>query len=364
MNSDLLVDLGRRSYSIQFGRELNRQIRAKVAELTSEGGRGVALTDSQVATRQEEYAGSAFADLPVLTIPDGEGSKSLESLGRVIDFLAEKKVDRTGFLFAFGGGVIGDLGGFAAASFLRGIDFYQVPTTLLSMVDSSVGGKTGINIRAGKNLMGAFHQPRGVFVDTGLLETLSLNEFSSGMAEVIKTALLADEELFRRLTGLKRLNPRSEELIDVVRTCCRIKAKVVMDDEKEIAESGGRALLNLGHTFGHAIEAATDYGRYLHGEAVSVGLVMAARLSQKLGLIETAEVDSIIELLVRYDLPTRLFEPISEERLLEAMTRDKKVKKGRLRFIVLSRIGAAVTADDIGKPLIRELLAETGADNR
>ena len=362
MNDNLGVDLGPRSYNIQFGRELNGQIRAKVVELTSEGRRGVALVDSQVAEKQDEYAGSAFGDLPALTIPNGEGSKNLETLGRVIDYLAESKVDRTGFLFAFGGGVIGDLGGFAAASFLRGIDYYQVPTTLLAMVDSSVGGKTGVNIKAGKNLIGAFHQPRGVFIDTGLLETLSLNEFSSGMAEVIKTALLADKELFRVLVGAQRLSPESGELLDVVRRCCRIKSRVVMDDEKEVVEAGGRALLNLGHTFGHAIEAATEYSRYLHGEAVSVGLVLAARLSQRLGLIETAEVESIVELLARYDLPTRMLEPISEDRLMEAMTRDKKVKKGKLRFVVLSRIGQAVTRDDIPEPLIRALLADAGAE--
>lgn len=361
MNDNLSVDLGPRSYNIQFGRELNHRLRAEITQLTSEGRPGVVLVDSLVAEKQYEYVGSAFGELPTFVVPNGEGSKNFETLGRVIDYLAESKVDRTGFLFAFGGGVIGDLGGFAAASFLRGIDYYQVPTSLLAMVDSSVGGKTGVNIKAGKNLAGAFHQPRGVFIDTGLLETLPLNEFSSGMAEVIKTALLADEEFYRFLFKAQRLSSENGELLDMVRRCCRIKASVVTGDEKELAGQGGRALLNLGHTFGHAIEVATNYSCYLHGEAVSVGLVLAARLSQELGLIETAEVESIVALLARYDLPTRMLEPISKDRLIDAMKRDKKVKKGKLRFVVLNRIGRAEMWDGIPEVLIRELLADAGA---
>ncbi len=362
MKDNLSVDLGPRSYSIQFGYELNHRLRAKIGQLTLEDRRGVLLVDSLVAEKQYEYIRSAFGNLPTFVIPNGEGNKNFETLRRVIDYLAESQVDRAGFLFAFGGGVTGDLGGFAAASFLRGIDYYQVPTTLLAMVDSSVGGKTGVNIRAGKNLAGAFHQPRGVFIDTGLLETLPLNEFSSGMAEVIKTALLADEEFYRVLFKTQRLSPDNGELLsDIVKRCCRIKASVVIGDEKELAVQGGRALLNLGHTFGHAIEVATNYSCYLHGEAVSVGLGLAARLSEELGLIETAEVESIIELLARYDLPTKMLEPISKDRLIEAMTRDKKVKKGKLRFVVLNRIGRAELRDDIPEVLIRKLLADAGA---
>src|SRR6185295_4410937 len=196
----------------------------------------------------------------------------------------EAKLDRGGVLFAVGGGVIGDLGGFAAAAWLRGIEYYQVPTTLLAMVDSSVGGKTGINLASGKNLVGAFHQPRAVFISTGLLSTLPPREFAAGMAEVIKYGLLGDAPLFAQLEEAP-LTIANARLAAVVRQCCALKARIVEADERETAKEGGRALLNLGHTFGHAIENVAGYGEYLHGEAVAIGLCAAARLSQKLGYI-------------------------------------------------------------------------------
>jgi 3-dehydroquinate synthase len=277
------------------------------------------------------------------------------------DWLAASNIDRSGALFALGGGVIGDLVGFAAASYLRGIDFYQVPTTLLAMVDSSVGGKTGINIAAGKNLVGAFYQPKAVYVDTGVLASLPEREFSAGMAEVIKYGMLYDEALYAHLRGSERMRYDHEALPGVIRRCCEIKAAIVRTDEKEIAASGGRALLNLGHTFAHGIENAAGYGEYLHGEAVSIGLVMAAKLSQRMGKLQQADVDSVAHLLDRYALPTALRAPLQIKDLWEAMMRDKKVRAGKLRFVAMERLGRAMTVDDVPEEWIRELWIEAGA---
>ncbi|MGH7945990.1 MAG: 3-dehydroquinate synthase family protein, partial [Opitutaceae bacterium] len=263
MADNLGVNLGERSYLIRFGRDLRSDVRAEVGRLADAGRRAVVLTDTNIARAQAAALASMFADAPTMAVEPGEGAKSLAGFGRVLDFLAEQKIDRGGALFAVGGGVVGDLGGFAAAAWLRGIDFYQVPTTLLAMVDSSVGGKTGINIAAGKNLVGAFHQPREVFISTDLLTTLPPREFAAGMAEVIKYGLLGDGDLFSDLETrpLRATDPR---LVSVVRRCCEIKARIVEADERETAKEGGRALLNLGHTFAHAIENVAGYGAYLH----------------------------------------------------------------------------------------------------
>ena len=361
MSYDLEVDLGERGYRILVGEELLDRVHKAVDVLRAENRNGAVLTDEGVYSHQREYIEKAFPDLPLLVLPSGEETKALEHLGRVYDFLSERKVDRTGYLFAFGGGVVGDLGGFAAASYMRGIDYYQVPTTLLAMVDASVGGKTGINLRRGKNLVGAFYQPKAVFADTDLLRTLSSREFSSGMAEVIKSGLLADVELFTTLESLDRLEPGHKELPRIIHSCCAIKGRIVMDDERENAPSGGRALLNLGHTFGHAIEAVTNYAEYLHGEAVAVGMVLAARLSCRIGLLKEAEVGAISTLIAKYDLPVRLANPLSVGRLLEAMQRDKKVRYGTMRYIVLDKIGSAVSRNDAPSELVRELWMEAGA---
>jgi len=296
----------------------------------------------------------------MLVLPPGEETKSLESLGRVLDFLAAQGVDRRGVLFAVGGGVIGDLGGFAAATYLRGIDYYQVPTTLLAMVDSSVGGKTGVNLRAGKNLAGAFHQPRGVFISTDLLATLPAREFAAGMAEVIKYGLLGDRRLFGRLEGAP-LTVASAELPAVIRRCCAIKARIVEADEYERAVEGGRALLNLGHTFGHAIEQATGYRRYLHGEAVAIGLAAAARLSREIGLLASADVVRVDAVLNAHALPTRLGTPLPLTALATAMARDKKVRAGLPRFVVIRRLGEAVTRDDVPPAAVETVWREVGA---
>jgi 3-dehydroquinate synthase len=235
-----------------------------------------------------------------------------------------------------------------------------VPTTLLAMVDSSVGGKTGINISAGKNLVGAFHQPRGVFVSTGLLGTLPAREFAAGMAEVIKYGLLGDPDLLAQLER-EPLTIASTEVAAVVRRCCALKARIVEADERETAKDGGRALLNLGHTFGHAVENAAGYGEYLHGEAVAIGLCAAARLSQKLGALIAADVARVERVIAAHGLPLELRSALGYPELHAAMTRDKKVRAGGLRFVVLKRLGEAATQGEIPPGLIEESFREVGA---
>ncbi len=358
MAETLNVNLGKRSYPIHFGSDLGNEVRAEIARLAAAGRRAAVVTDRNVLA-----AGALQMmadDTPVLAVEAGEGTKSLDGLGRVLDFLAAQKLDRGGALFAVGGGVIGDLGGFAAAAWLRGIDFYQVPTTLLAMVDSSVGGKTGINIAAGKNLVGAFHQPRGVFVSTDLLATLPTREFAAGMAEVIKYGLLGDAELLTRLERAP-LTVTSTDLLAVIRRCCALKARIVESDELEMSRDGGRALLNLGHTFGHAIEQVAGYGKYLHGEAVGIGLCAAARLSQKLRCIAMTEVARTDAVLAAHGLPVRLMEPLPLADLVAAMSRDKKVRAGLPRFVVLRKIGEAATRAGVPLELAESAFREVGA---
>lgn len=356
----LRVNLGERSYEISFGAELVSLLEGAVETLVRQGRKIALLTDRNVAAHADASLRTLFGAAPRLVVEPGEKSKSLEGLGEVLDFLANHRLDRSGVLFVVGGGVIGDLGGFAAATWLRGLDFYQVPTTLLAMVDSSVGGKTGINLKAGKNLVGAFHQPRGVFVATDLLATLPSREFAAGMAEVIKYALLGDEGLLRELET-SPLTATSPGLAAVIRRCCAMKARIVEADERETAREGGRALLNLGHTFGHAIEQVTGYGAYLHGEAVSIGLCAAARLSQKLGFLTSADVARVDAVLAAHALPIRLREPLPLERLFAAMARDKKVRAGLPRFVVLQKLGLAATQDNVDPALAEAAFREVGA---
>jgi 3-dehydroquinate synthase len=362
MAETLTVSLGARSYPILFGAALTGEVRAEVDRLVAGGRKLAVVTDRRVAEAQGATLRTMFGLAPVLTIEPGEESKSLAGLAKALDFLASERLDRSSALFAVGGGVIGDLAGFAAASYLRGIDYFQVPTTLLSMVDSSVGGKTGINLAAGKNLAGAFHQPRGVFIATGFLDPLPAREFAAGAAEVIKYGLLGDGALFQRLEKTP-LAPTNADLPEVIRRCCEIKARIVEADERELAEDGGRALLNLGHTFAHAIEQATGYGAYLHGEAVAIGLVAAARLSAKIGDLKAAEAGRIEAVIARHQLPLRLRKPIKLADLRAAMGRDKKVRAGKARFVVIRKIGEAAVRADVAPELVEACWLEAGAES-
>jgi 3-dehydroquinate synthase len=360
MSESLTVNLGERSYTLRIGADLTREVRDYVDALQSQGRRVALVTDRRLAECQADALAAMFGDVPRFAVAPGEDSKSLGSFGALLDFFAELSLDRTSTIFAAGGGVIGDLAGYAAASFLRGVDFVQVPTTLLAMVDSSVGGKTGINLKAGKNLVGAFHQPKGVFIDTDLLATLPPREFAAGMAEIVKYGLLGDPELFAQLER-QPLTPGDPRLASVIRTCCALKAKIVEADERETAREGGRALLNLGHTFGHAIEQVTSYKAYLHGEAVAIGTAAAARLSEKLGLVSAEAVRRVEAVLAAHHLPISLKDPLRLDALMAAVGRDKKVRAGMPRFVVLNSLGEAATRSGIGSETVEACFREVGA---
>jgi 3-dehydroquinate synthase len=360
MGEALIVNLSERSYPIAFGEDLTAAIGRAVENVLADDRRVAALVDQSVGNVHLQFVREALKGAPVMEVPSGETSKSLSIFGRALDFMADQKLDRRSVLFVVGGGVTGDVGGYAAASYLRGIEYYQVPTTLLSMVDSSVGGKTGINLSAGKNLVGAFHQPCGVFISTNLLSTLPAREFAAGMAEVIKYGLLADAALFAQLEE-RPLTVASRDLAGVIRRCCEIKAAIVEKDERETAKEGGRALLNLGHTFGHAIENVAGYGAYLHGEAVAIGLCAAGRLSQKLGYLKADDVARVERVVAAHALPTRLRSPLSYGELHAAMARDKKVRAGGLRFVLLKKLGDAHTQGEVPVPLVEASFREVGA---
>lgn len=360
MADELVVELGEKSYPIQFPGDAAAAIRARLSAHEAHGRQNILLTDDGVARAQSEFLAHAFGATPRLIVPAGERTKSLETLGKVLDFLASNRVNRQGVLWVVGGGVVGDLGGFAAASYLRGIGYVQVPTTLLAMVDSSVGGKTGINLGAGKNLVGAFHHPEAVYVGREFLRTLPAREFAAGMAEVIKYGLLGDVALFAQLEQ-SPLDARSAQLPGVIRRCCQLKAGVVRADQFERAPEGGRALLNLGHTFGHAIEQVTGYTTYLHGEGVAIGLVAAARLSRQLGLLAEDEVRRVEKAIAAHQLPVRLRGPLPLADLQSATTRDKKNRADGVRFVILHALGQAATRSGIAPATVEGVWREVGA---
>ena len=282
--------------------------------------------------------------LDVVRIGDGERFKTLATYAEVIDRLVAKGHNRDTTVLALGGGVVGDVAGFAAATYQRGVGFVQVPTTLLALVDSAVGGKTGVNHPGGKNLVGAFHQPRAVVADVATLGTLPSREFGAGLAEVVKYGVIADAGFFAWLEGnaADLLARDASALLHAVRRCCEIKAEVVAADERE---QGGRAILNFGHTFGHAIEAATGYRRFRHGEAVAIGMAMAMELSVRLGRAKPADAERVRNLLAALRLPTQV-DDLAAAPLREAMGMDKKVRGGQLRFVVCDGLGAcSLTAD-------------------
>jgi 3-dehydroquinate synthase len=335
------VALGGRAYNIHIGAGLIDRIGDWIAPLRPTSI--VIVTDPNVAPLYLQRAVVALrpvARAEAFVLHANEASKDIGSAMQVIDALVAARADRRSVLVALGGGVIGDIAGFAAAIFMRGIRFVQVPTTLLAQVDSSVGGKTGVNHVAGKNLVGAFHQPSAVVADVAALQTLPAREVSAGLAEIIKHGLLADAEYFAQVEAdLPRLVQCDvAALAPVVARSCVIKAGVVARDEKE---SGERALLNLGHTFGHAIEALTGYGQWLHGEAVGCGLCLAADLSRRLQLIDQRDVARIERAVGAARLPTRI-PGLARRAAIEAMRGDKKAEAGEIRFVLLEGIGRAI----------------------
>ena len=337
----LKVDLGERSYPIYVGGaileqagELIRQagLRGKVAVITNPTVAQLYLDSLNDALRQ-----AGFEVLPVL-VPDGEEHKNLQTLASIYDGLIAGHMERKSCVLALGGGVIGDLAGFAAATYLRGVPYVQVPTTLLAQVDSSVGGKTGVNHDAGKNLMGAFYQPKLVLIDIAVLRSLPRRELSAGLAEVIKYGIISDPALFSLLEHKveKILALNQELLIDIILTSCGIKARVVEADERE---DDYRAVLNFGHTVGHAVEAATGYRRFLHGEAVGIGMVKAAALSVSQGFCDAASLKRVRALVERAGLPADIPPELSPGTLIQAMEIDKKVAGDKIKFVMCEGIG-------------------------
>jgi 3-dehydroquinate synthase len=339
----LSVALGARAYPIHIGPGL---ISAAALYAPYVSGGGVAIvTNTVVAPLYLAAVKAASGAKAEIVVADGEQAKSWQGVERVVDGLLAARLGRDGLVIALGGGVIGDLAGFAAAVYQRGVPYVQVPTTLLAQVDSSVGGKTAINHAAGKNMIGAFHQPRAVISDVATLDTLPERELRAGLAEVIKHGLALDAPFVEWLESNieKLLKKDRAALVHAVRRSCELKARIVAEDERE---SGARALLNFGHTFGHAIEAGTGYGSWLHGEAVAAGMVMAAELSRLMGHLKKNEVSRVRELLKRAGLPVA-GPALAPERLMELMALDKKAAKGRTRFVVLEAIGRAALRSDV-----------------
>lgn len=355
--SAVAVNLGSRSYRVQVGSHLLGSLGREAAALLPGRKRCAVITDSNVGPL---YAGTALEslraagiDAHLITVPAGEASKSLIQAQEVCGEMVRAGLDRKSFAVALGGGVIGDLGGFCASIFQRGIPYIQVPTTVLSQVDSSVGGKTGVNLPDAKNMVGAFHQPVHVIADIATLDSLHKREWNEGFAEIIKHACIRDASM---LDAIEAVAAGTGDMADLIRRNIAIKAAIVEADEYETL--GLRALLNFGHTLGHAIEAAAGYGTLLHGEAISLGLRAAGWLSvQKAGLPQ-ADFDRLLALLRRYDLPVRLPEGFDTEELLRITRMDKKFESGKIRFVLLPRMGDALVSSGLSEQDLAAALEE------
>jgi 3-dehydroquinate synthase len=352
----LTVELGERSYPIFIGQGLL----GKPGLLTQHvrGRQVMVVTNETIAPLYLDAVRGIFSEFELATVilPDGEQYKNLETLNLIFTALLENKFNRGCTLVALGGGVVGDIAGFAAASYQRGVAFLQIPTTLLAQVDSSVGGKTGVNHPQGKNMIGAFHQPACVLIDTNTLDTLDDRQLAAGLAEVIKYGLIRDAAFFDWLEeNIGLLKARDKQaLARAIERSCALKAEIVAADERE---SGQRALLNLGHTFGHAIETGTGYGTWLHGEAVATGMLMAADLSARHGWLSGEAVTRTEKLLQQANLPTHRPDEMDAARFLELMAVDKKVVDGGLRLILLKDIGDAFMTGDFDTDLLGKTLA-------
>lgn len=339
--SAISVHLGERTYSIEIGADSLGDLGPRMRGLAL-GRRAAVVTNPVVARHYRDPVVRSLEEAQfepsVIEIPEGEEHKNLASLSFLYDRFLDARMERDSPVVALGGGVVGDLAGFAAATFLRGVPLVQVPTTLLAQVDSSVGGKTGVNHAAGKNLIGAFYQPHLVWIDVRTLQTLPERELKAGLAEVIKYGIISSPQLFELLENeIEGVLARHDDLlVRVVEMCCSIKAEVVAADERE---AGLRSILNFGHTLGHAIESVTEYRRFLHGEAVAIGMVFAARLSAARGLCESALADRIVRLIERAGLPVSLSRDLVGQPLVAAVEMDKKVAGGKVKFVCVERLG-------------------------
>jgi 3-dehydroquinate synthase len=358
--SKTAISLGGQRYHLLVGTRLLKQVGACVREQLAPEMCAI-ISDDNVAPRwadrvRESLTSAGFRPA-LITVPAGEKSKTLKQAGAICDQMIAARIDRESFVVGLGGGMIGDLSGFVAAIYHRGIPHIQIPTTLLAMVDSSIGGKTGVDTRSGKNLIGAFHQPSLVIDDIDVLKTLPRREFNQGFAEIIKHAVIADTKMFLTLQSWNASSgPASgaRALQSLVKRNITIKARIVAKDERE--RTGERAVLNFGHTIGHAIERAGNYRTFLHGEAVSLGIVAACTISTKRAGLRQDQRAAIIDLLRRFDLPTRLPSKFPRRRILDAVKFDKKFESGKVRFVVTPRIGAAYVADNVTVGDIREAI--------
>ena len=332
------VDLGKHAYDIEIGAGLLPTVGAKVAALVPKAQRAVIVSDSNVAPLYGEILQRSLneAGLPatIVTIEAGEQSKNMQVLSQVLEQIAESGLTRSDVLVTLGGGVVGDLGGFAAASFMRGIAFVQVPTSLLSQIDSSVGGKVAVDLRAGKNLAGAFYQPKGVFIDTNLLSTLPVRFLHDGLAEAIKYGCIQDANLFEKIAGYADDSELLADIDSVVATCCAIKARIVEEDE---FDTGQRGILNFGHTLGHAVEQHYAYGEYTHGEGVAIGMYQITKRTEEMGMTPAGTAEKIAEVLKKYNLPIEA--GVEKSLLIDTMAKDKKKSGNTITLIVLDELG-------------------------
>lgn len=354
------VNLGPRSYDLEIGSGNLREA-AKFCDTDQEDAHVVVITDENVDALYSEALGDALqeagAQLDILVVEPGEQSKASEVAADLWEQLLDNGADRKSVVLALGGGVVGDLAGFVAATFGRGLRFVQIPTTLLAQVDSSVGGKVGINLPGGKNMVGAFWQPRGVLIDVDVLQTLPVREYRAGLAEVVKYGVIQDAEFFAYLEGnIEKVNSRDAAVLTrIVERCCRLKADVVEQDERE--ETGLRSILNYGHTFGHAFEAATEYELLLHGEGVAIGMMCAARLAERMGRVDAAFVERQRKLLEAFGMALDVPD-VEHGELVEFMYRDKKVERGKLRFVLPTRMGHVELVRDVVTDDVLAAMAE------
>lgn len=351
----LNVDLGERSYPIFIGQQLLGE--AELIKPYIAGTQVMIVTNETIAPLYLDKAVEAFSEYDPrhVILPDGEQYKNLEVLNQIFDELLVQHFDRHCTLVALGGGVIGDMTGFAAACYQRGVDFIQIPTTLLAQVDSSVGGKTGVNHPQGKNMIGAFHQPRCVVIDTDTLKTLDDRQLSAGLAEIIKYGLIRDPDFIVWLEqNMDKLLERDPKVTaSAIEASCRCKAEVVAEDERE---SGIRALLNLGHTFAHAIETGAGYGHWLHGEAVGTGMLMAADLSMRQGWLSEDDVLRVENLIDKAELPTRAPHSMTYDKFMELMAVDKKVRAGKINLVLLKSLGEAFVTAEFDPELLHQTI--------
>ena len=356
---DIVVKLGTNSYNIKIGQRIIKQIDA-LLPANIESKKVVIITDENVAKLYLDLLANRFAkcgfDIKQVSIVPGEDQKNSSTIEKLYEAFFDHRMDRKSFVIALGGGVVGDLSGFAASTFMRGIPYVQVPTTLLAQVDSSVGGKTGINHPRGKNMVGCFYQPKGVFIDTDTLSTLPKEELIAGLVEVVKYGMIRSKPLFEYLENSLSdiLQLKEDALEHIIFNSCRIKAEVVEEDEKE---NGIRVILNYGHTIGHAIEALTGYRQYRHGEAVGIGMVYAGKIAKEMGLVDDSTLDRQTSLLEQMGLSSTVTD-LDTTQIVEKLYQDKKTIGGRLRFVLPVQIGEVVVSDNVPEDIIYKVLKD------